>query len=123
MGIPEEIYEEASKGLVVPKSSKTSPQIYEIKCIELTRPYFKLELQTLNESESFLVNLVHNIGLRLKTYAICVQIRRIKYGPVDLHSDCLLQNEWKNFERISQNLKLMNKLLANYENLNFNKNN
>lgn len=121
MGISEEIYEEASKGLVVPKSNKTPPQIYDLRCVEFTRPFFKLELQSINESEDFLVNLIHNIGLRLKTYAICVQIRRFKYGPIGLHSDSLLQNEWKDFDRISENLKFTNRVLHNFNNLNFNK--
>ncbi|CAF0720737.1 unnamed protein product [Brachionus calyciflorus] len=109
LGISEETYEEASKGIIIPKSTKTPPQIYDIKCIEFDRPFFKIEIQTINESESFLINLIHSIGLRLRTYAICVQIRRIKYGPIDLNSNCLLQNEWKEFNKILENLKETNK--------------
>ena len=42
MGISAETYEEASKGIIVPKTTKTPPQIYDIKCIEFDRPFFKI---------------------------------------------------------------------------------
>jgi tRNA U55 pseudouridine synthase TruB len=36
--------------------------------------------------------LIHDIGIRLKCYAVCVQIRRTKYGFVG-HDTCLAYNE------------------------------
>ena len=41
-------------------------------------------------------NLIHDVGLKLKTYAICVQIRRVKDGFVSADSPhCLVYPDWE----------------------------
>lgn len=53
-------------------------------------------MYTINESTRFLRQLVHDIGMRLKAYAICHQIRRVKDGFIEFDSkDCLAYNNLK----------------------------
>ena len=110
----QEAFELASKGLLRPKSVQTPPQIYSLRCVEFHKPFFKIgnklefywlknhhfyvlilpEVYTINESTRFLRQLVHDIGMRLKAYAICHQIRRVKDGFIGFDSnDCLAYNE------------------------------
>lgn len=52
------------------------------------------EVYTINESTRFLRQLIHDIGMRLKAYAICHQIRRISDGFASYDSqDCLTSNQ------------------------------
>jgi hypothetical protein len=74
--------------------------------------FFLIELHTINESTSFLRNLIHDIGVRLKTYAICVQIRRIKDGFCEVNNS-LGYNEWS-FENIEKNLNDITQLSKHY---------
>ena len=53
-----------------------------------------LEIHAINESTLFIRNLIHDIGVRLKCYAVCVQIRRTKYGFADVDSS-LAFNEFE----------------------------
>jgi tRNA U55 pseudouridine synthase TruB len=66
--------------------------------------YFK-EFHSINESTTFIHNLIHDIGIRLKCYAVCVQIRRTKYGFIN-NEACLAYNEleFKNLYENSTNL-------------------
>lgn len=50
-------------------------------------------------------NLINDIGIRLKTFSVCVQIRRVKDGIIDLNSDCLVFNEWEDYEKVIENMK------------------
>ena len=117
-------------------STITPPQIYSIKCIELDRPYFKIgkienqlnfkkyiffklnlnkfsEVHTINETTKFLRNLIYDIGLKLRTYAICVQIRRVRDGFVDYKTNCLAHPEW-NFDNIYQSTLRLTKEAKDY---------
>lgn len=55
-------------------------------------------------------NLIHDIGLKLKTYAICVQIRRVKDGFVEADSPhCLPHTDWE-FQNIYESTLSMSQL-------------
>lgn len=118
----QEAFELASKGLLRPKSTRTPPQIYSLRCVEYDRPFFKLEVYCINESTRFLRNLIHDYAIRLRTYAICEQIRRIKDGFVDLSlsadaklssNDCLVYNDWT-LENIRDNLNKVTQITGEY---------
>ena len=58
-------------------------------------------MHAINESTLFLRNLIHDIGVRLKALAICVQIRRVRDGFANVDSS-LAYNEWE-FENLKNN--------------------
>nr|CAG4649549.1 EOG090X0AGI [Scapholeberis mucronata] len=85
-------YELASKGLLRP-ALKGPPLIYGIKCIHFEPPDFTLEIHIINENEKYFATLVHDLGLTLKSSAVCRQIRCIRYGCFTVQ-DALLQKHW-----------------------------
>lgn len=104
----QEAYDLASSGLLRPGTNDTPPIIYSIKCLELNKPFFKLEIHTINETCRFLRELVHDIGYQLKTNAICTSVRRVKDGFIDVNY-ALSHIKW-NFETIYDNLKQINQI-------------
>lgn len=60
------------------------------------------EVYCINESNLFLRNLIHDCGIKLKAYAICMQIRRTRDGFVDANdvNNCLVHTEWDSFQRL-----------------------
>ena len=131
----EEAFKLASSGLLRPKSIKTPPQIYSLRCIEFDRPFFKIgkkniltsiyldklfnfrriqEVFVINESTKFLRNLIHDIGLRLRTYSVCHQIRRTQDGFIDYESpDCMVLNNL-NFDTFLEKTQNLNKIAEEY---------
>lgn len=89
----QEAYEMASQGLIRPLSKDTGCLLYNIKCIHFTPPDFTLEVHTINENDEFLANFVHDIGLRLRSTAVCTHIHRLRYGYFGL-DHALLTKEW-----------------------------
>ncbi|GAB1599192.1 mitochondrial mRNA pseudouridine synthase Trub2-like [Argonauta hians] len=89
----QEAYELASRGLVRPALEKTPTILYGIKCIDFQPPDFTLEIHTIHERTTFLMALLHNIGLHLNSAAICSQIRRIRFGYFTLEH-ALLRKFW-----------------------------
>lgn len=103
----QEAYDLAVKGLLRP-DNEHFPIIYGIKCIDFSRPYFKIEVACSNEQEVYLLNLVHNIGMKLKSAAVCTGIKCIRYGPFTLdHS--LLQHSW-HAEKLVSNIEQCNSI-------------
>nr|CAG4647266.1 EOG090X0AGI [Megafenestra aurita] len=85
-------YEFASKGLLRP-ANNGPPLVYGIKCIHFGPPDFTLEIHCINENEEYLTTLVHDLGLALRTNAVCLQIRCIRYGCFTV-DDALLRKHW-----------------------------
>lgn len=88
----EEAYELAQKGLIRPSKNHVGPVIYAVRCISFQPPYFTIELHSINETCQYLLNLIHNLGLQLKTNAVSTQIRRIRHGIYSV-SDALLPTQ------------------------------
>ncbi|KAJ8307007.1 hypothetical protein KUTeg_015091 [Tegillarca granosa] len=103
-------YELASVGIVRPQSKETPPLLYGIKCIDFNLPDFTLEIHSINENSDFLKALIHDIGIKLKSTAVCSSIRRIRYGYFTL-DHCLLRADW-HFEQILSNIRLCKQLLT-----------
>ena len=111
----QEGYELASQGLLRPKDTRTPAQIYSIRCIEMDKPFFKIEVYTINETSLFLRNLIHDIGMRLRTYAVCMQIRRTQYGFVSYDSkECLAFNEMIEYEPLYNSIRTLTPLSYEY---------
>ncbi len=68
----------------------------------------------INESSRFLRNLMHDIGLRLKSYALCQQIRRTKYGFVDHDSKNCLALNGLNLSCLLENNQALSEIAKDY---------
>ncbi|NXV49431.1 TRUB2 synthase, partial [Uria aalge] len=88
----QEAYELAVKGLIRPMG-KSPPIITAIRCLQFTLPEFQLEIHCLHETQQYLRKIVHEIGLELKSSAVCTQVRRIRDGVFTL-DDALLRRQW-----------------------------
>jgi len=104
-------YETASQGLIRP-SGDSEPIIYSLKCLKFNLPDFEIEVQSINENEEYLMELIHFIGLKLHSTAVCTQIRCIKYGPFELDL-ALLKKHWT-VENIITNMSKCSELIKNY---------
>lgn len=98
-------YDLAVKGLLRPATTET-PVIYNIKCLEFKRPYFTLEICSINENEAYLAKLIQDIGLTLRTYAHCTKLRCVRHGVFTL-DDAMLRERW-NLQSIISNMAFCN---------------
>ncbi|EFX82494.1 hypothetical protein DAPPUDRAFT_302506 [Daphnia pulex] len=85
-------YELASTGLLRP-AVKGPTVVYGIKCVHFEPPNFTLEIHCINENEEYFAIMIHDLGLTLKTTAVCKQIRCIRYGCFTVE-DALLRKHW-----------------------------
>ncbi|XP_074599186.1 pseudouridylate synthase TRUB2, mitochondrial [Brevipalpus obovatus] len=86
----QEGYKMLSEGLVKP-FHKDKPIIYSVRCIHFQPPDFVIEVQCLNEFMVYLRRLIHDIGLRLKTNATTVSIRRTRLGSYKAENALLIK--------------------------------
>ncbi|KAK3911972.1 Mitochondrial mRNA pseudouridine synthase Trub2 [Frankliniella fusca] len=98
-------YDLAVKGLLRP-ANDSFPIFYSMKCIDFNRPYFTIEVASINEKEHHLLEIIHTIGLKVRSAARCNSIKCIRYGPFTLEHT-LLQHSWK-VENIASNIKMCN---------------
>ncbi|XP_006835045.1 PREDICTED: probable tRNA pseudouridine synthase 2 [Chrysochloris asiatica] len=87
-----EAYEMAVRGLIRPMN-KSPMLITGIRCLHFAPPEFLLEVQCMHETQKQLRRLVHEIGLELKTTAVCSQVRRTRDSFFTL-DDALLRTQW-----------------------------
>jgi tRNA U55 pseudouridine synthase TruB len=84
----QEAYDLACQGLLRPvaQSDKSTlgPVLYGIRCIHFHAPDFTLEIHAVNESSVYLMKLVHEIGIELRSTAVCTGLRRLRYGHFTL---------------------------------------
>ncbi|XP_060613156.2 pseudouridylate synthase TRUB2, mitochondrial isoform X1 [Anolis sagrei] len=88
----QEAYELAVRGLIRPMD-KSPPLITAIRCLQFAPPEFQLEIHCLHETQQYLRKVVHEIGLELKSSAVCTQVRRVQDG-VFMLEDALLRTQW-----------------------------
>ncbi|XP_052579869.1 pseudouridylate synthase TRUB2, mitochondrial isoform X2 [Peromyscus californicus insignis] len=88
----QEAYEMAVQGVIRPMN-KSPMLISGIRCLHFAPPEFLLEVQCMHETQQQLRRLVHEIGLELRTTAVCVQVRRTRDGFFRL-DDALLRTQW-----------------------------
>ncbi|XP_054883626.1 mitochondrial mRNA pseudouridine synthase TRUB2 [Poeciliopsis prolifica] len=88
----QEAYELAVEGLLGP-DGKSVPILTGLRCIRFQPPHFTLEVQCLNETQKYLRKVVHEIGLELRSTAVCKGVRRTRDGFFTL-PDALTRNHW-----------------------------
>ncbi|KAK2120382.1 Pseudouridylate synthase trub2, mitochondrial [Saguinus oedipus] len=88
----QEAYEMAVRGLIRPMN-KSPMLITGIRCLHFAPPEFLVEVQCMHETQKELRKLVHEIGLELKSTAVCSQVRRTRDGIFTLDS-ALLRTQW-----------------------------
>lgn len=88
----QEAYEMAVQGLLGPEE-KSVPIILGLRCIRFEPPSFTLEVQCLNETQKYLRKTVHEIGLELRSTAVCKGVRRTRDGSFTLQN-ALTRNHW-----------------------------
>ncbi|XP_040888912.1 mitochondrial mRNA pseudouridine synthase TRUB2 [Toxotes jaculatrix] len=88
----QEAYEMAAQGLLGPEG-KSQPILTGLRCIRFQPPNFTLEVQCLNETQKYLRKVVHEIGLELRSTAVCKAVRRTRDGPFTLQ-DALTHHHW-----------------------------
>lgn len=88
----QEAYDMAVRGLIRPMD-KSPMLVTGIRCLYFAPPEFLMEVQCMHETQKQLRRLVHEIGLELKTTAVCSQVRRTRDGFFTL-DDALLRTQW-----------------------------
>ncbi|KAL4646524.1 putative tRNA pseudouridine synthase 2 isoform X1 [Arapaima gigas] len=88
----QEAYELAVKGMLRPQG-KSPPIVTSLRCLEFTPPHFTLEVQCVNETQKYLRKLVHEVGLELRSSAVCTGVRRTRDGPFTLQH-ALTRQHW-----------------------------
>lgn len=88
----QEAYEMAVQGLLGPEG-KSAPILTGLRCIRFQPPNFTLEVQCLNETQKYLRKVVHEIGLELRSTAVCKGVRCTRDGHFTLQ-DALTHHHW-----------------------------
>lgn len=88
----QEAYELAVQGLLGPEG-KSTPILTGLRCIRFQPPNFTLEVQCLNETQKYLRKIVHEIGLELRSTAVCNGVRRTRDGLFTLQH-ALIHHHW-----------------------------
>ncbi|XP_054639736.1 mitochondrial mRNA pseudouridine synthase TRUB2 isoform X1 [Dunckerocampus dactyliophorus] len=88
----QEAYEMAVQGQLGPEG-KSPPILMGLRCIRFQPPNFTLEVQCLNETQKYLRKVVHEIGLELRSTAVCKGVRRTRDGVFTLQ-EALTRDHW-----------------------------
>ncbi|XP_061687616.1 mitochondrial mRNA pseudouridine synthase TRUB2 [Syngnathoides biaculeatus] len=88
----QEAYEMAVRGALGPEG-KSPPILTGLRCIRFQPPNFTLEVQCMNETQKYLRKVVHEIGLELRSTAVCKGVRRTRDGAFTLR-DALIRHQW-----------------------------
>lgn len=78
--------------------------------MELKLLFYLTEVHAINENSHYLAQLVNDIGIQLKSTAVCTHIHRLRYGVFDL-DHTLLKKEW-NIVEIARNIRKCQTLLT-----------
>ncbi|XP_058130395.1 pseudouridylate synthase TRUB2, mitochondrial [Anopheles ziemanni] len=104
-------YELACGGTIRPTDNR-QPMIYGIRLAEYRKPFFTIEVHAINETEAYLGELIHEIGINLKSCAHCTGIRCIRHGHF-LLEDSLLKKDW-NLQNVISAMAHSNKLIRQH---------
>uniref|UniRef100_A0A6Q2ZNX9 Pseudouridine synthase II N-terminal domain-containing protein n=1 Tax=Esox lucius TaxID=8010 RepID=A0A6Q2ZNX9_ESOLU len=88
----QEAYEMAVKGELRP-NGKSPPIITGLRLLHFQPPHFTLEVQCLNETQRYLCKVLHEVGLELRSTAVCKGVRRTRDGPFTLQH-ALTRQHW-----------------------------
>ncbi|XP_077128479.1 pseudouridylate synthase TRUB2, mitochondrial isoform X2 [Ranitomeya variabilis] len=94
----QEAYDMAVQGQLRPMV-KSPPLLLGLRCVAFSPPDFTLEIQCMHETQQYLRKLIHEIGLELRSSAVCTKVRRTRDGPFTL--DCALTHGHWDLDSIS----------------------
>ncbi|XP_061115736.1 mitochondrial mRNA pseudouridine synthase TRUB2 [Conger conger] len=98
----QQAYELAVKGSLYPQG-KSPPILTGLRCLSFKPPYFTLEMQCVNETQRVLRRVVHEVGLELRSTAVCTGVRRTRDGPFSLQA-ALTHKHWS-FPEITEAIR------------------
>ncbi|XP_018413762.1 PREDICTED: probable tRNA pseudouridine synthase 2 [Nanorana parkeri] len=98
----QEAYDLAVQGQLRPKE-KSPPLILAVRCLDFSPPDFTLEIRCMHETQKYLRKVIHEIGLELRSTAICTKVRRTRDGPFTL--DCALTRAHWDLDSVSKAIK------------------
>eukprot|EP00095_Tigriopus_kingsejongensis_P008977 maker-scaffold334_size202906-snap-gene-1.37 protein:Tk08977 transcript:maker-scaffold334_size202906-snap-gene-1.37-mRNA-1 annotation:"conserved hypothetical protein" len=104
----QEAYELAAQGPIRPQMS-SSPLLYHFKCVKMNKALLEFEFSCINESQEFILGLITELGMKLKTNAVVHRIRCIRYGFFTL--DHALLAKHANLENTIHHVLAMKRLL------------
>ncbi|XP_011302400.1 probable tRNA pseudouridine synthase 2 [Fopius arisanus] len=105
-------YELAIQGPIRPAENKLT-MLYAMKCVDFNPPEFTLEIICINENDSFIKNLVHNMGIYLRSTSTCTQIQCFQYGVFGINNG-LLKKDW-DLENITKNMHECRRILGKHK--------
>lgn len=105
----QEAYEALSADGLVRPGEKSPALIYGLDIVNFNLPDFTLQISCINEDGNYLKQVIHDIGLKLKTVAVCTQMRCIRHGPWTLEY-ALLRKHWS-LENIINNINKSSHLM------------
>uniref|UniRef100_A0A4W5NZL5 TruB pseudouridine (psi) synthase family member 2 n=1 Tax=Hucho hucho TaxID=62062 RepID=A0A4W5NZL5_9TELE len=88
----QEAYELAVKGELRP-DGKSPPIMTGLRLLHFQPPHFTLEVQCLNETQRYLCRILHEVGLELRSTAVCKGVRRTRDGPFTIQH-ALTHQHW-----------------------------
>ena len=101
-------YELASRGPVRPAEA-TIPIIYSVRLVEFNLPHIELEIISINETESFFLETISQLGFKLRTTAVTNNIRCIRFGF--FHLEHALLSKHLNLENVLNNIYSTSELI------------
>ncbi|CAL8103850.1 unnamed protein product [Calicophoron daubneyi] len=73
------------------KRRQKAPYVNSLRCIDFDPPFFTVELQVAHESPQFLVDLIANLGPKLRSATVLSRARRVRHGPITVEDSLLLK--------------------------------
>lgn len=71
---------------------RMAPYVNSLECIHFDPPFFILEIQVAYETLKFLIDLVANLGPKLRTTTLLSKVRRVKHGHMTVEQSLLLKH-------------------------------
>lgn len=102
MGTEEAYQAVLNRNLVPPSKDKVCPFVYSLKPLVFKPPEFSIRIECLNENDIFLAEMIHNIGIAMRSAAICTSIRLFEHGPFKVENALLLKH-WT-LENVIENI-------------------
>lgn len=101
-------YELLSQGQVLPFSNQTNPIIYNIRCTSFKVPEFTLSIQAVNVNQILLGQLVHRLGINMRSTAHVTKLRCVKLGPFNV--DSALLDKYLTVKNVLKNMNILSNI-------------
>ncbi|CAH8297280.1 unnamed protein product, partial [Schistosoma turkestanicum] len=94
-----------------------APYVNAICCVDFDPPFFTIEIQVAHETLKFFIDLVANLGPKLRTATLLSKVRRVRHGPITAKNSLLMKHLHNiPVEFYHEFVQCINDLLIQYEN-------